>query len=130
MDRIQINSSNARGILFVLGPSLAFSINDLVFKLLSDAYPLHQMIFIRSVVALGLCAAIIVPLTGGRSALKTHRPLLHLVRGIFVVTSNVILYAGIAVGRHNSVFCSAPLMITFLSAFLPKEAVGVRRWGQ
>lgn len=74
MDRIQINSSNARGILFVLGPSLAFSINDLVFKLLSDAYPLHQMIFIRSVVALGLCAAIIVPLqvVGPRSKHTVH----------------------------------------------------------
>ena len=125
-------SGNAFGILFVLGASLAFSINDLVFKVLSDAYPLHQMIFVRSVVALALCAAIIVPLAGGVSAIKTRRPSLHLLRGVFVVTSNIALYTGIAVlplADTIAVFFSAPLMITCLSAFVLKEAVGVWRWG-
>lgn len=131
MDSSATDRNALSGIVFVLGASLAFSINDLVFKLLSGDYPLHQMIFVRSLVAIVLCVAVIVPLAGGRAVLKTRRPKLHVLRGIFVVMSNITLYTGIAVlplANTIAIFFAAPLMITALSAVLLKETVGPWRW--
>ena len=123
--------SHLGSILFVLGASAAFSINDLVFKLFSGDYPLHQMMFVRSAVALTLCAAVIVPLSGGRRALRTRRARLHLLRGSFLVVSNIALYTGLAVlhiADTVAIFFAAPLMITGLSVVLLGERVGIWRW--
>lgn len=64
---------NLIGILFVLAASFSFSVNDLAFKLLSDTYPLHQILLVRSSIAISLVVLIIVPFAGGVSALKTTR---------------------------------------------------------
>ena len=127
----KVKNQNLRSIGFVLCASVAFSINDLVFKLLSGNYPLHQLIFVRSITALILCTAIIVPITGGFAVLRTRRPHFHLLRGVFVVSSNIALYTGLAVlpiADAIAVFFSAPLMITGLSVVLLGEQVGIRRW--
>ena len=125
-------TKNLTSIAFVICASIAYSINDLVFKLFSDSYPLHQMVFVRSLVALSLVTAFIVPLSGGLKVLRTQRPLLHLLRGIFVVTSNIALYTGLAIlpiAESIAIFYSAPLMITALSVLLLNEKVGWWRWG-
>lgn len=126
-----IQRTHLTSIVFVLGASVAFSINDLVFKLFSGTYPLHQMIFFRALVALILCASIIVPLSGGMPSLRTRRPHLHMLRGFFVIVSNICLYTGLAIlpiADTIAIFFAAPLMITGLSVVLLGEKVGVRRW--
>ena len=118
-------------ISFVICASIAYSINDLVFKLFSETYPLHQMVFVRSLVALLLCTAIIVPLSGGFKILRTQHPFLHLLRGLFIVASNIALYTGLAIlpiANSTAIFYSAPLMITALSVIVLKEKVGWWRW--
>ena len=132
MNKDLTKTKNLTSIGFVVCASIAYSINDLVFKLFSDTYPLHQMVFVRSLVALLLVTAFIVPLSGGVAALRTQRPLLHLLRGIFVVTSNIALYTGLAIlpiADSIAIFYSAPLMITALSVLLLNEKVGWWRWG-
>ncbi|MFT5067283.1 MAG: S-adenosylmethionine uptake transporter, partial [Reinekea sp.] len=37
------------GVIFVLFAMFFISINDMLVKLLSDGYPLHQLVFIRSI---------------------------------------------------------------------------------
>ena len=116
---------------FVFTASVAFSVNDLVFKLLSDTYPLHQMMFVRALVALMFCVSIIVPMSGGRAALRTRRPQMHLLRGFFVIISNITLYTGLAflpLADTIAVFFSAPLMITVLSFAILSEKIGIWRW--
>ena len=83
--RLQISASQI-GILCAFLASVGFSITDLSVKLLSGNYPLHQIIFIRSIVALALTLAIIIPLEGGYVNLKTRRPIAHLIRGICLVS--------------------------------------------
>ena len=85
------NLMNTAGlsILCVISASAFFSLSDLSVKLLSGGYPLHEIILIRSVIALLVSFIIFLPLDGGISALKTKRPLAHLIRGFCLVLANI-----------------------------------------
>jgi hypothetical protein len=45
----------SRAVAFILVAMLCISVNDMLIKLLSGGYPLHQMVFVRS--AIGICAS-------------------------------------------------------------------------
>ncbi|MDE0113202.1 MAG: DMT family transporter [Albidovulum sp.] len=124
-------SKNFTGILCAFAASLGFSITDMSIKFLSGDYPLHQIIFIRSLVALGLTLAIIIPLEGGFANLKTRRPLAHLIRGLCLVLANLMFFASLAIlplGDAVAIFFVAPLMTTALSVVILRERVGLKRW--
>ena len=123
--------SAAFGIFCAIGAAIAFSTNDMLIKLLSGDYPLHQIVFIRAFVALILTLAILMPLEGGWANIKTSRPFAHLFRGFCVVVANTAFFAGIAViplAEATAVFFVAPLIITGLSVLLLRETVGFRCW--
>ena len=77
-------SGNLVGILCVMGAATAFSINDVVIKLLSGGYPLHQLTFFRSLFGVVFTLAIFVPLEGPYRNLATTRPWFHAMRGLIV----------------------------------------------
>lgn len=119
------------GVLCVMGSATLFSFQDMLVKLLSDGYALHQITFIRSVVALAIMMAVFVPLDGGYSGLRTARWRVHALRGVLVVCANMSFYAGLAVlplGEATAIYFFAPLVITALSAIALGEHVGPRRW--
>lgn len=123
-----IDRPNA-GILFICAGVVAISANDMLIKYLSGGYPLHQMIFIRSGIAL-LFSFGLVRMEGGLRILRTDRPLLHLLRGALVVFANMTFYAAAAVmplGQATALFFAAPLFITLLSIPLLGEKVGLPR---
>ena len=117
------------GILFVLLGILGISVNDMVIKLLSGDYPLHQIVFLRS--AIGICfTLVLVQLEGGFGILRTRHPWLHLSRGLLVVFANMAFYAGLAVlplADVTALFFAAPLFITVLSIPILGERVGPLR---
>lgn len=120
-----------RGILCAIGAAVAFSVNDTAIKFLSGDYPLHQIVFVRALIALALTLLLVVPFDGGLSALRTRRPLAHAARGLCVVLANVTFFAAIAVlplADATAAFFVAPLFITILSAVVLREAVGWMRW--
>jgi len=121
----------AAGILFVIAGILAISVNDVLIKLLSGGYPLHEMVFIRS--GIGICfSLVLVQLEGGWHILRTKTPGLHLLRGTFVVLSNLSYFAALAVlplADATALFFVAPLMITLLSIPILGETVGPWRLG-
>ncbi len=120
-----------RPILFVASASVAFSVNDLVFKLLSGAYPLHEMMLVRSTVALVLITIFIRVTKGGFQALRTRRPGMHVLRGGLMITANAAQYAALAalpLADATAVYYSAPLLITVFSVFILREKVGPWRW--
>ena len=124
-------SRNLAGILCAFIASVGFSITDMSVKFLSGSYPLHQIIFIRSLVALALTLAIIIPLEGGFANLKTRRPIAHLIRGLCLVLANLMFFASLAIlplGDAVAIFFVAPLMTTALSVVFLRERVGFRRW--
>jgi S-adenosylmethionine uptake transporter len=117
------------GVIFVLFAMFFISINDMLVKLLSDGYPLHQLVFIRSI--LGICVTLVIlHFEGGWRLLKTCRLGLHALRAGLVVTANMTFFAAIAVmplADATALFFVAPLFITLLSVLVLGETVGPRR---
>lgn len=126
-------ASNRAGlaIAFVLFGVLCISLNDMLIKQLSSGYPLHQIVFFRSLIAL-LITLVFLQFEGGFAALRTDRPLLHLFRGVLVVISNMAFFLALAVlplADATALFFVAPLFITLLSIPLLGEKVGPLRIG-
>lgn len=126
------NSSQNRAglaILFILAGIFAISINDMLIKQLSGGYPLHEIVFLRSALAL-LFSLALVHMEGGWRILKTKRPILHGIRGLLIVAANMSYFAALAalpLADATALFFAAPLFITLLSIPVLGEKVGVLR---
>ena len=126
-------ASNRAGlaIAFVLFGVFCISLNDMLIKQLSSGYPLHEIVFFRSAIAL-LVTLVFLQFEGGFAALRTDRPMLHVFRGILVVVSNMAFFLALAVlplADATALFFVAPLFITLLSIPLLGEKVGPLRIG-
>ncbi len=125
------NTSASLGIFFVLAGILAISVNDMLIKELSGAYPLHELVFLRSAIALGF-SVFLIHMEGGWRILKTRRPVLHAIRGLLIVVANMSYFAALAampLADATALFFVAPLFITLLSIPVLGEKVGVMRFG-
>jgi drug/metabolite transporter (DMT)-like permease len=119
------------GILFAIGGTLIFSVNDVSIKFLSGAYALHQVILIRAVVAMAFILAVIHWSERGWSQVGTLRPRMHFLRVLIVMVSNVTYFTGLAVlplADAVAVAYVSPIVITLLSILFLGERVGPRRW--
>lgn len=115
-----------RGIMFILLGLVAISFNDVLIKLLSGDYPLHQIVFARSGLGI-LVSLIIVQSEGGWQILKTDQPGLHALRGVLIVIANMSFFAALAalpLADATALFFVAPLFITLLSVPILGERVG------
>src|SRR5690554_3777120 len=88
--------NNTIGAFCALTAILCFSVVDLVIKLLSDTYALHQIVFLRSLASLVFFLILMMPFNGGWRVFRTQRPLMHLLRGTFIVCANICLFLGLA----------------------------------
>lgn len=130
---MQGSASNRPGaaIGFVLAAMLGISVNDVMIKSLSGGYALHQIVFLRAIFGIGL-SLLLVQLEGGLGLLRTRTPLLHALRGLLVVVSNMTYFAALAVlplADVTALFFVAPLFITLLSVPVLGERVGPLRLG-
>ena len=74
---------------------LCISINDLIVKKFSSDYPLHEIIFFRSSIAI-LLTLVLVKIEGGLTILKTMQPKLHALRALTIFLCNMIFFSAIA----------------------------------
>ena len=119
----------ALGIICIVLGMTAITVNDMLIKLLSDGYPLHQMVFLRSIIAVAFSLGM-VQLEGGWKILRTDKPVWHLARGLLLAVSNLSFFAALAVlplADATALFFVAPLFITLLSIPILGEKVGIRR---
>ena len=119
------------GILFAIGGTLIFSVNDVSIKFLSGGYALHQVILIRAIVAMAFILCVIHWSDRGWSQIATSRPKVHLLRVAIVMVSNVTYFTGLAVmdlADAVAVAYVSPIVITLLSILFLGEKVGPRRW--
>ncbi|WP_320176746.1 DMT family transporter [Roseovarius pacificus] len=131
MTTVTTSRSNLMGALCALVAVMCFSLNDVGIKFLSDRYALHQVIFIRSTIAMALFLGILMPLNGGLHVIRTRRLGMHLLRGFCVVFANMCLFLGLAampIADAVAVFFVSPLVITVFSVIFLRETVGARRW--
>jgi S-adenosylmethionine uptake transporter len=101
----------------------------MLIKQLSGGYPLHQMVFTRSIIGI-MFSLIFVQMEGGWGILRTNQPGLHVLRGLLIVTSNMTFFvalAAIPLADATALFFAAPLFITLLSIPILKENVGPLR---
>ena len=100
-------------------------------KLITGNYALHQIILIRSIIAILFILLVFVPIDGGFKYLLTKQLGLHLIRGFGLVISNLCYFTALVtvpLGEAKAIFFVAPLLITALSVFLIREEVGLSSW--
>ena len=118
------------GIALICLGMIVITVNDSIVKALSDRYPLHEIVFVRAVVAL-LFSLAVLRFEGGLRALRTGRPAAHIARGLCMVAANLAFFGAIAaipLADATALFFIAPLLITLLSIPFLGEKVGIRRF--
>ncbi len=119
-----------RGIFLIAGGMAIFSIQDIIIRLLSSAYPALEIMFIRGLVALLFIGAMVYA-DGGFATLRVRHPLINLVRGLLQVSSYTAYYMAMTampIAEVTAIFFVSPLIVTLFSALFLGESVGIRRW--
>ena len=118
-------------ILFAIGGTAVFSINDVAVKFLSGGYALHQIVLIRAMIGLAFLFVVIAGTGTGLRQLVTTRPWDHLLRVSIVMVSNVTFFVGLnsmPLADGVAVAYISPVTMVLLSVLLLRETVGPRRW--
>lgn len=124
-------ATNAAGILcLVLGIAI-FSVQDLILKLLSGDYPLHQAMVLRSLTAIPCLLVITRVFDGGLFGLVSRTWPAMLGRGFlnfFAYTAYYLALAALPMATTVALYFTAPLIIVVLSVVILGESVSPRRW--
>jgi drug/metabolite transporter (DMT)-like permease len=109
---------------------LCLVMNDALAKELVAHYSPLQIIFVRNLLATPMIVILVLSI-GGRAALRSRQPWLHVVRGLLLVAGAYTFFRGLEVlplAEATSLIFAAPIFITALSVPLLGEHVGWRRW--
>lgn len=123
-------SAQLKGMACLIVGIAIFSVQDLVIKLLSGDYPVHQAMTIRSLTATPLLLLVVL-YEGGWNSILAKRPGALVLRGIVMFCAYTAYYLGLAampIATCIALFFTAPLFITILSIPMLGERVGLRRW--
>jgi drug/metabolite transporter (DMT)-like permease len=118
------------GIFYMIGATIMFAGSSAASKWLVASYPVGEVLFTRTAVALVACAVFIMPQTG-LAVFRTHRPGHHVMRSVsqgFSQTFLLIAFSLMPLASAIAINFSAPLFAALVSALLLKEAVGLARW--
>ncbi|MCO5730817.1 DMT family transporter [Rhizobium sp. SSA_523] len=118
------------GIVLMIAGVACLCVNDGIAKTLTTGYSPVQIMFLRNIIALPF-AALIAWKAGGRAALRSHRPVAHLLRGFVWMAATVLFFTSImnlGLAEATALIFVAPLFITAVSALFLGEHVGWRRW--
>ncbi|MFN8442489.1 MAG: DMT family transporter [Caldilineaceae bacterium] len=127
---VAVESKPWQGIGFVLLGVILFSIQDVIVKQISGNYPVHEIVWFRSVVALLLLLAA-VRFSGNWAQLRTKRLGKQMVRGFLMLLSYITYYLAIAalpLADAIALYFVAPLFVTVLSVLILRERIGQRQW--
>lgn len=123
------SSTSLVGALWAVLAVVCFSTNDTLVKFLAGDYPLYQIMFLRTLVALAVLFAVLLPLT--RGTIRTRRPGVHMLRGLCVFAANFFFFLGLAalpLAEATAIFFVSPFLISAFSVIFLGEVVGPRRW--
>ncbi len=108
---------------------LLFAIQDVIIKEMSGAYPIHQIMTIRGLVAVAILL-VLIHFTVRLPSLLRHHPGFHVLRGLLMFIAFMAFYvalAEISLTTATALFFTAPFFITLLSIPMLGERVGIRR---
>jgi drug/metabolite transporter (DMT)-like permease len=118
------------GIAYMALGVFVLSVMDTISKYAVGQLATAQIIAIRSVMVLLLLVPFVIR-AGGARALKTNRPLGHLMRGLFGVGAMYCFFEALRLlplATAIAIGFAAPLFMTAFSVPILKEKVGVHRW--
>lgn len=107
----------------------AYVLQDLILKIVSGDYPLHQALVIRAITAVPLAIALVYAAGSQKSIRGSTRPMMP--RSALTVTSNLTYYLAVAtlpLATVGALYQSAPLIITALSVIILQERVNAMQW--
>jgi len=119
-----------RAISCILLATCFFSVQDALFKQLSEHYEVLQLLLVR--MSMVICILFMVFwLRRGKLSLRTRRLAPMLLRGVIAYVAFFMYYIAlqrIPMAEGATIFMTAPLFVTALSVPLLGERVGVHRW--
>jgi drug/metabolite transporter (DMT)-like permease len=124
-------SKNLNGILSLTLGIAIFSVQDLILKLISGDYPLHQAMVLRSLTAMPCLLLITRIFDGNLSSLFTPTWKVMLARGLLMFAAYTAYYlalAGLPIATTVALYFTAPLLIVVMSVLFLKESVSPARW--
>ena len=116
------------GILFMTLAMLCLSVNDVLVKGLSSAYPIWEVIFFRAFS--GVIISFILVVFFGWQTLKTKKSLAHLTRAFASVACVVFYFFGLKylmLSENVAIVHSAPILATLLAVPFLGEKLGLHR---
>ena len=119
------------GILYMLGATVMFAASSALSKWQVVSYPFVEVLFIRAIVSLVVCAVLILPRTG-LIVFRSRRLRDHAGRSVTqaVAQSCIIIAFGLMpLAGAMAINFSAPLFATLFAALWLKEKVGPARAG-
>lgn len=120
----------ALGIAYMVAGIFCLATMDSLAKWLGERYPIQQVAFFRGFFAL-IPVAVLVAMSGGLRSLRSHRPGLHLLRGLLATLSLFCFITALRflpLAEATAISFATPLFVTALSVPLLRERVGPRRW--
>ena len=123
-------NDTVKAVTFLVAGLFIFSFQDVIVKLLSGTFPVHELVVIRGLIATPLIF-LYVHYDSGFQTLSVKRPLAHFVRSFCMFVSYISFYlalAAIPLTMAVALYFTAPLIITALSIPMLGEHVGWRRW--
>lgn len=124
------NTSNLKGIGFLLLSLLIGSLQAVAVKWIGGNYSVLEIVTFRSLVALPV-TLLFFRLEGKKGFPVTSQLKLQFVRGVFLFlsyTTYMMALAALPLADMEAIRFSGPMMITILSVFLLSEKVELRRW--
>lgn len=107
-----------------------FGVNDAIAKVLADRYSPMQILFMRNVLALPIAVLLALGMQG-RGALRSSKPGVHLVRGVFWVLATFLFFTCIkhvGLAKSTALLLASPLLIVAVSAVFLGERTGFKTW--
>ncbi len=123
-------NDTVKAVTYLVAGLFIFSFQDIIVKLLSSTFPVHQLVVIRGLIAAPLIF-LYVHYDSGFRTLSVKRPFVHFVRSTSMFVAYISFYlalAAIPLTTTVALFFTAPLIITALSIPMLGEHVGWRRW--
>jgi drug/metabolite transporter (DMT)-like permease len=125
-----MQNNTARGIAFLCLGVLVFSLQDAIIKQVSGAYPLTQVVFVRSLVGLPIFLMLVHREVGFRALFASQLGFLVLRALILFVsyTAYYMAFPALPLADAVALYFTVPLFITALAGPLLGERAGWRVW--
>jgi drug/metabolite transporter (DMT)-like permease len=130
-DEVSIRRDDVpRGILYMIAATILFACASALSKWLVALYPVGEVVFLRSLSGLVVCAAAILPVTG-LAVYATRRPRDHLARGLSQSISQTFLllaFSLMPLAGAVAINFSSPLFAALVAIVWLKERADAARW--